>query len=137
MDLRDGAGTMSLSGSSEAAPIDGVDSRVVLYLGLFPNLLISLHPDYVMTHRLTPLEPALTSIECAWYFVDNDADPSYAVDFWDLTNRQDWAACESVQRGLASPHFTPGPFAPREDAVHEWVTMVARAYQGTAPHVQG
>jgi Rieske 2Fe-2S family protein len=137
MDLRDGAGTMSLSGSSEAVPIDGVDPRVVLYLGLFPNLLISLHPDYVMTHRLTPLEPALTSIECAWYFVDDDADPSYAVDFWDLTNRQDWAACESVQRGLASPHFTPGPFAPREDAVHEWVTMVARAYQGAAPHVQG
>jgi Rieske 2Fe-2S family protein len=135
MELRDGAQTMSLSGASNAAPIDGVDPRVVLYVGLFPNLLISLHPDYVMTHRLTPLEPALTSVECEWYFVDDDSDPSYAVDFWDLTNRQDWAACESVQRGLASPHFTPGPFAPTEDAVHEWVTMVARAYQGIAPHI--
>jgi glycine betaine catabolism A len=135
MDLRDNAVTMSLSGESNAEPIDGVDSRVVLYLGLFPNLLISLHPDYVMTHRLTPLAPALTSVECTWYFVDAGADPSYAVGFWDLTNQQDWAACESVQRGLSSPHFRPGPFAPNEGAVHQWVTMVARAYQGVPPHV--
>jgi Rieske 2Fe-2S family protein len=62
-------------------------------------------------------------------------DPSYAVEFWDRTNRQDWAACESVQRGLASPHFRPGPFAPNEDAVHRWVTMVGRAYRGVPPWV--
>jgi Rieske 2Fe-2S family protein len=136
MHLRDGAVTMSLSGTSDGVPIDGVDPRVVLYLGLFPNLLTSLHPDYVMTHRVIPLAPALTTVECTWYFVDDNADPSYAVDFWDLTNRQDWAACESVQRGLASPHFKPGPFAPNEDAVHQWVTMVARAYEGIAPHVR-
>ena len=135
MDLRDGADTMSLSGASAAVPINGVDPRVVLYLGLFPNLLISLHPDYVMTHRLTPLEPALTKVDCMWYFIDADVDPSYAVEFWDLTNRQDWAACESVQRGLSSPHFRPGPFAPNEDGVHQWVTMVARAYSGIPPHV--
>ena len=62
------------------------------------------------------------------------ADPAYAVDFWDLTNRQDWGACESVQRGLASPHFRPGPLAPNEDAVHAFVTRVGRAYQGTPLH---
>jgi Rieske 2Fe-2S family protein len=134
MDLRDGAVTMSLDGTSSGRPIEGVDPRVVLYLGLFPNLLISLHPDYVMAHRLTPVGPARTSIECSWYFLAEDTDPAYAVEFWDLTNRQDWSACESVQRGLSSPHFRPGPFAPNEDAVHRWVTMVARAYQGTAPH---
>ena len=27
-------------------------------------------------------------------------DPAYAVDFWDITNREDWAACESVMRGV-------------------------------------
>ena len=134
MDLRDGAATMSLDGASSGLPIEDVNPRVVLYLGLFPNLLISLHPDYVMTHLLTPVGPALTRVECSWYFVDDGVDPSYAVEFWDLTNRQDWSACESVQRGLCSPHFAPGPFAPNEDAVYQWVTMVARAYQGVAPH---
>ena len=52
-----------------------------------------------------------------------------AVDFWDLTNKQDWGACESVQRGLASPHFRPGPFAPNEDAVADLVSRVGRAYR--------
>jgi phenylpropionate dioxygenase-like ring-hydroxylating dioxygenase large terminal subunit len=137
MDLRDGADTMSLSGRSHGRPIEGVDPRKVLYLGLFPNLLVSLHPDYVMTHRLTALAADTTAVECSWYFVDdsaNDTDPTDAVEFWDRTNRQDWAACESVQRGLASPHFRPGPFAPNEDAVHRWAAMVARAYLGAPPH---
>jgi len=129
MDLRDGADTMSLTGHSDGVPIDGVDPRVVLYLGLLPNLLLSLHPDYVMTHRMTPLAPDRTQVECAWYFVSTDVDPAYAVDFWDTTNRQDWGACESVQRGLASPHFRPGPLAPNEDAVHELVTTIARGYR--------
>jgi len=130
MDLRDGAETMSLDGRSAGRAIKGVDPRRVLYLGLLPNLLLSMHPDYVMTHRLEPLAPDLTRIECSWYFPDAGIDPAYAVDFWDRTNRQDWAACESVQRGLASPHFRPGPLAPNEDAVHQFVTTIARGYLG-------
>jgi Rieske 2Fe-2S family protein len=138
MDLEEHAVTMSLSGASDGVAIEGVDPRRVRYLGLFPNLLLSLHPDYVMTHRLVPLAPDRTWIECSWYFVDRGpgaaTDPAYAVDFWDLTNRQDFGACESVQRGLSSPHFRPGPFAPNEDAVHQWVTLVGRAYLGVPPH---
>jgi hypothetical protein len=44
-----------------------------------------------MTHRLVPLAPNRTFIECHWLFDDAVDDPSYAVDFWELTNRQDWA----------------------------------------------
>jgi Rieske 2Fe-2S family protein len=133
MDLREGAETMSLSGRSGGTFLSGVDTRRVLYLGLFPNLLVSLHPDYVMTHLLSPVAPDRTDVQCSWYVPSGVADASYAVDFWDITNRQDMAACESVQRGLSSPHFRPGPFAPNEDAVHQWVTLVGRAYQGHPP----
>jgi len=56
------------------------------------------------------------------------------VEFWDLTNKQDWAACESVQRGLASPHFRPGPFAPNEDAVQRLVSLIGGAYLGRPLH---
>jgi Rieske 2Fe-2S family protein len=136
MELAPDAVTMSLSGASAGIPIEGVNPREVIYLGLFPNLLISVHPDYMMTHRFVALAPDRTWIECSWFFPSADVDPAYAVDFWDLTNRQDWGACESVQRGLASPHFSPGPLAPSEDAVHQFVTMVGRGYQGVAPHVQ-
>jgi Rieske 2Fe-2S family protein len=134
MDLAEDAVTMSLDGHSNGRPLPGVDQRQVLYLGLLPNLLLSLHPDYVMTHRMTPLSPGETHVECAWYFSDADVDPAYAVEFWDTTNRQDWGACESVQRGLSSPHFAPGPLAPREDAVHQLVTRIARGYrEGALP----
>jgi glycine betaine catabolism A len=34
-----------------------------------------------------------------------------------------------VQRGLASPHFRPGPFAPNEDAVADLVATIGRAYR--------
>src|SRR4029453_14657287 len=128
MDLREDAETMSLSGRSAGVPLPGVDRRSVRYLSLFPNLLISAHPDYVMTHRLTPLAPGCTRIDCSWLFPPGVADPSYAVDFWDVTNREDWAACESVQRGGANPHLRPGPPAAKEDAVYQWVTLLARVY---------
>lgn len=132
MELRDGKATMSVTGESSGVPIPGVDPARVEYVGLFPNLLVSAHPDYVMAHRLVPQSPGRTWVECSWYFVATDppVDPEYAVGFWDLTNRQDWSACESVQRGIASPHFRPGPFAPNEDAVHQFVTMVGRGYRG-------
>lgn len=134
MTLRDGVETMSLDGRSNGVPIAGLsgrERRTVMYLVGFPNLLISLHPDYVMTHLLTPLAVDRTRIECVWAFPPEMAgDPTYAVDFWDLTNRQDWAACESVQRGLRSPHAVPGPLAPAEDGVYQFVTRVAVAYLG-------
>jgi glycine betaine catabolism A len=129
MDLRDGMATMSMTGEAAGPPIPGVDPRVVEYIQIWPNLLVSAHPDYVMTHRLVPQAPDRTWIECSWYFVDDaDEAAANAVEFWDLTNRQDWSACESVQRGLGSPHFRPGPFAPSEDAVQQFVAMVASTY---------
>ena len=140
MDLREGAQTMSLDGRSGGvamARLDEREKRTVMYVAVLPNLLISLHPDYVMTHLLTPLSPDRTRIRCSWAFpadvvAAEDFDPAYAVDFWDLTNRQDWAACESVQRGMKAPHFEPGPLAPDEDGVYHFVSYVARAYQGSA-----
>jgi Rieske 2Fe-2S family protein len=136
MKLMPNAETMSFDGRSGAPPLRGLDEatrRRVEYLGLLPNLLLSLHPDYVMTHRLEPLAPGRTAIECQWLF-DPDAlasdgfDASFAVDFWDLTNRQDWAACEGVQRGLGSRGYRQGPFGTDEDAVADLVRRVARAY---------
>ena len=135
MNFKGDAVTMSLDGTSMGRPIEGAPQDSVLYVQLFPNLLISGHPDYLMTHRVLPLAPDRTWIECSWYFPGADIDPAYAMEFWDLTNSQDWKACELVQRGLNSPHFSPGPFAPNEDAVHQWVQMIGRGYLGIAPHV--
>lgn len=135
--LRDGVETMSLDGRSRGIAIPTLDparDRDVVYLHLLPNLLLSLHPDYVMTHRLVPLAAGRTYVQCQWLFPRQawdrpDFDPAYAMDFWDLTNRQDWAACESVQRGVASSGFRPGPLSSAtEYVVASFVAMLARGY---------
>ena len=141
MELMEHAETMSLSGASNGVFLRSLSEtrrREVLYFGLFPNLLISLHPDYVMTHRIVPLAPDRSYIECEWLFppeaFDKDGfDPSYASEFWDITNKEDWHACESVQRGAASRGYRQGPLASVEDAVYQFITMVARGYNGERP----
>jgi Rieske 2Fe-2S family protein len=138
MDLRDGMETMSLDGKSGGVFLRGLDEeqlRIVVYVNIFPNILLSLHPDYVMTHRLIPVAVDSTRIECTWAFAPEALerpgfDPSYAMELWDITNRQDWNACASVQRGLSSSHARPGPIGRAEDTVHQYVTMVARGYRG-------
>jgi Rieske 2Fe-2S family protein len=129
---------MSLTGASDGVVLRGLDSRrrrEVLYIGIFPNLLVSLHPDYVMTHRIEPLGPGRSAIECEWLWPPealerNGFDPAYAADFWDITNREDWGACEAVQRGAASRGFRQGPLASAEGEVYQFETMVARGYLG-------
>ena len=136
MDLYDGVETMSLDGRSHAPNLPGLaegQDRKVYYFQLFPNLLVSLHPDYVMTHRLAPLAPDRTHVECEWLFsreaVEAEGlDPSYAIDFWDLTNGQDWRACEGVQRGASSRGYRQGPLSPEESTSGKFVAMIARGY---------
>ena len=136
MELKEFAQTMSLTGESGGVPIRGLSDRQlreVYYFGLFPNLLLSLHPDYVMTHRFEPLAPGRTKVECQWLFPPEayerpDFSPAYASEFWDITNREDWLACESVYRGLGSGGFRQGPFAWSEDEVHAFMALVAQGY---------
>jgi Rieske 2Fe-2S family protein len=135
--LREGVETMSLDGRSGGVLIENLPAgreRDIVYLHLFPNLLISLHPDYVMTHRMTPVAPGRTQVECQWLFPAaawerEGFTPSYAADFWDVTNRQDWTACESVQRGVASPGYRPGPYSSAyEYVVKAFDQLVAQGY---------
>ena len=91
---------------------DGVDPRRCSTSGCSPTCCSRLHPDYVMTHRLLPLAPDRTRVECSWFFAADDAggpNPAYAVDFWDLTNRQDWARLRVGAAGAGLPALPAGP----------------------------
>jgi Rieske 2Fe-2S family protein len=136
MELEDHAQTMSLTGESHAPRLPHLakgQEREVYYYQLLPNLLVSLHPDYVMTHRLHPLAPDRTAVECDWLFSQEAVqtegfDPSYASEFWDVTNGQDWHACEGVQRGVRSRGYRQGPLSPEESTVGKFIATVARGY---------
>jgi glycine betaine catabolism A len=113
--------------------IAGVDDRSVLYFALFPNTLVSLHPDYVMLHTLWPRAAGRTQIVCEWFFepetaAREDFDPSDAIDFWDQVNREDWYVCRLTQLGMNVPGFTPGRYTTQEGDVHEFDRMIADRY---------
>jgi len=137
MELTDHARTMSSDGGRHGRPpLPGItqeDERRVYYFVVWPNLLLSLHPDYVMTHQVWPLGPERSRVVCEWLFHPDtmarpDFDPSDAVSFWDLTNRQDWAVCELQQRGTRSRAYVPGRYSLMEDMVHAFDLMVADRY---------
>lgn len=78
--------------------------------------------DYVLTHTVWPLAVDRSSVVCEWFFAADemeraDFDPSDAVEFWDLTNLQDWKLCEGVQRGVRSRGHRPGRYQSQEDCV--------------------
>lgn len=128
-------GSMGFRGSAETMSSDGVrrrdylpglndaERRLVAYYAIYPNLLLSLHPDYMMVHRLWPVGVSQTRIECEWYFhPDELAKPDFiaddAIEFWDMTNRQDWEISELSQAGIQSRAYTPGPYSARESLLH-------------------
>jgi glycine betaine catabolism A len=120
---REGAWTFTATGTSDRAPFPGLDdderSRHKGEL-VYPNLMLSLSADHVAAFTLWPHGPGETTVVCELLFHPDEQarpgfDPSDAADFWDLVNRQDWAMCESVQRGMASRAYTGGWFAPMEE----------------------
>ena len=80
-----------------------------------------------------PLAPNRTWIQCAWLFPPEAFDRpgfshTYASEFWDITNREDWDACASVQRGADAGAFRPGPMSYWETGVWDAMRIVARGY---------
>jgi Rieske 2Fe-2S family protein len=122
MGFRGGAETMSIDGKRRRACLPDLnpDQRaMVCYYAIYPNLLLSLHPDYMMTHTLWPRAVDRTEIICEWHFhPDEMARPGFqaedAVEFWDVTNREDWQIAELSQAGIGSRAYTPGPYSARE-----------------------
>ena len=105
---------MAARAATSRPPIEGYDddARSVLYFLLFPNTLVSLHPDYVMLHTLWPRAADRTEVVCEWFFEPRRSrptgfDPSDAVEFWDQVNREDWHVCTLTQQGMGSAASSP------------------------------
>jgi Rieske 2Fe-2S family protein len=136
MDLRPGVATLSMDGTCPRDFLPGLsqeDVRRVYYYAIFPNMLLSLHPDYMMVHTLWPLAPDRTVNICEWHFHPATlAQPGFnasdAIDFWDMTNRQDWHVCELSQAGIASRAYTPGPYSNREDLLYAFDRMIVELH---------
>jgi Rieske 2Fe-2S family protein len=101
------------------------DRRRAYYYSLMPNMLLSIHPDYVNYYLITPVAADRTIVESEWLFHPaNEGNPAFnpqdAIAFWDTTNRQDWAIVERSQLGISSRRYEPGPYSPRESIPAAW-----------------
>jgi Rieske 2Fe-2S family protein len=137
MIFSEGCETMSMDGQRHGRPLlyatDDVDERRIYYYILWPNLIVSVHPDYVLTHQAWPAGPNRTTVNCDLY-VDVDSvgrpelDISGARDFWDLTNRQDYHVVELQQKGTHSQSWVAGRYSNQEASVQAFDLMVADRY---------
>jgi Rieske 2Fe-2S family protein len=120
---REGAWTFTTTGTTTRAPLPGLDEdERTRHKGdlVYPNLMVSASADHVAAFVLLPHAPDRTTVVCSLLFAreaaaDAGFDPSDAGELWDLVNQQDWAVCESVQRGMSSRSYRHGWFAPMED----------------------
>jgi glycine betaine catabolism A len=132
MGFRGGAETMSLDGKRRRDYLPGLNQEErqrVCYYSILPNFLLSLHPDYMMTATLWPTAVDRTEIIAEWHFHPEeirkpDFESSDAIDFWDLTNREDWRICELSQAGIQSRAYQPGPYSHREDLLRAFDQIV-------------
>ena len=134
MGFSGGAQTMNTDGRLRRAYLPGLDEfqrRHVYYYAVYPNLLLALHPDYMLVHTLWPKAVDRTEIVCEWYFHPSELaragfDAGDAVEFWDRTNREDWHIVEQSQLGIQSRAYTPGPYSRREELLAGFDKVVVK-----------
>lgn len=95
------------------------------FVTLWPSLYVVAHLDHVRAVRLEPLGPDRTRLIAEWYFAPETLsqpgfDASKVAAFAQIVLRQDAAASEMNQRGLASPAARPARLMPEEYEVHRF-----------------
>ncbi|RZD76779.1 aromatic ring-hydroxylating oxygenase subunit alpha [Streptomyces albidoflavus] len=120
----------SLSGKATSKRLPGLlpeDDRIFYGMVLRPNVILWLVPDHVAVVRLEPQAPGQTRVTVDWLY-DREAmaaegfDPTDAIELLDLTNRQDFEACERCQMGMKSSAYQ-AVFVPAEHplrAFQDW-----------------
>ncbi len=138
MEIREPNESATLSGRAcgrvVSESLSAGDRRRAYYYTFMPNMALSLHPDYVNFYLLTPVDVDRTIVETEWMFNPaNEGDPAFnprdAIDFWDVTNRQDWDICERSHRGIRSRKYAPGPYSRRESIPAAWDREYLRLMQ--------
>ena len=138
--LRDGASSLTMTGEPASDRRLGEFSTgrepYTAAAHLKPGFASVFSPDYGIVFTDVPVAVDRTQVRVQW-LVHPDAEAGVDYDtenlkrVWDQTNLQDWVLCESVQRGVASQSFEPGPLSLDESSVagfyHCYASMMADA----------
>ena len=98
----------------------------VIGLVNYPNFWMDAVSDYAWTMRVTPVSASITGVQFCWLVDANavegkDYDLKHLTEFWEITGDQDGKLCENNFKGIQSNAYKPGPYAPVEDQVINFV----------------
>ncbi|HEX8488300.1 MAG TPA: aromatic ring-hydroxylating dioxygenase subunit alpha [Propionibacteriaceae bacterium] len=125
----------TVDGSEGLDKIPGVSDdqdRRYYAVTIRPNVFVNLVPDHVIFHRMFPLAPDRTIVECDWLYlpevVASGADLDKSVTLFDLVNRQDFEACELCQSATDSKKYAQGGvLVPSEHHIAEFQSWTVSA----------
>jgi phenylpropionate dioxygenase-like ring-hydroxylating dioxygenase large terminal subunit len=126
--LRPGVESYSLDGKKISLPMGNHKDHDAGVVGLvnYPNFWMDAVSDYVWTMRVTGVTASTTDVEFCWLVDKNaeegkDYDLKRLTEFWEITGEQDGQLCENNFRGIETNGYRPGPYAPVEDQVLNFV----------------
>ena len=128
----EGVEGFTVDGSAGLQPIPTIDpsqDRRYYAVTIRPQVFVNLVPDHVIWHRMIPLAPDRTVVECDWLYlpevVESGRDLSRSVELFHRVNEQDFAACERCQPAMSSRMYRDGGvLVPAEHHIadfHRWV----------------
>jgi phenylpropionate dioxygenase-like ring-hydroxylating dioxygenase large terminal subunit len=126
--LRPGVESYSVDGKKVCLPMGLHKDHDAGVVGLvnYPNFWMDAVSDYVWTMKVTAVNPSTTDVEFCW-LVNKDAvegkdyDLKRLTEFWEITGAQDGQLCENNFKGIETNGYRPGPYAPVEDQVINFV----------------
>ena len=122
MDFNENKKSITASGEFCCPPLENLTDKNlkrVYYYSIFPNMLLSLHPEYVMYHTVWPDGVNKCKVTCSWLFEKSVVESGKyktqdAIEFWDMTNKQDWHISKLSQLGIQSKKYLPAPYSGQE-----------------------
>jgi Rieske 2Fe-2S family protein len=122
----------TIDGGEGFEKLDGVadeQNRRYYAITIRPQVFVNLVPDHVIFHRMYPLSPGRTIVECDWLYskdvVASGRDVSRSVELFHRVNEQDFEACERCQPAMSSRAYAAGGvLMPSEHHIgefHSWL----------------
>jgi Rieske 2Fe-2S family protein len=98
-----------------------------LTLHMQPNTWMHFLSDHAITFTALPIAPDRTLVRTTWLVHEDavegiDYDIAKLTDVWQNTNAQDSGLVKRAHTGITSPAYSPGPYAPSEYQVNDFVT---------------
>ncbi|MEZ4777012.1 MAG: aromatic ring-hydroxylating dioxygenase subunit alpha [Bacteroidia bacterium] len=101
------------------------------YFWLFPNIMLNFYPWGLSLNLIQPLSPFETQIRFETFIWKDDLFDLASQDLMHLTELEDEAIVEMVQRGVQSRLYHKGRFSPKmEVGVHHFHKLISEVLTG-------